>query len=419
MKRFQWCLSGVVALLSFSFSPAALAQVHVMTPQSSLPQPRNANGDVMARTNVHILIPSTGQMNFGASVQPSELPPVPGYLYETPASLGCIYNLVAFAIPGCNPNVTTQNHSGGSRAIAIVDAYDDPTAASDLDIFSAQFGLPPANFHVIYAQGREPGQDPTGGWEVEEALDTQWSHAMAPAAEIYLVEAEDNSFTHLFEAVNVASGLIAAAGGGEVSMGWGAREFSEEISFDSYFTKPGVVYLAAAGDSPGVYYPSASPNVISAGGTSISRDLYTGNFVLENSWQEVSGGPSQFEPRPRFQDGVSLVVGSARGTPDLSLDGNPSSGVWVYNTNAVLGIGWYVVGGTSVGAPSLSGIINSAGRFLPSSQAENQLIYSNRSNAFDFRDITYGTCGIYIGYFASPGYDFCSGVGTDQGLHGK
>lgn len=416
-----WLLATAVAasaVPALVFSPSARAQGHVMTPASSLPQPRGPNGSIMARTTIRIYVPPTGNISFGLGAQPSELPPFPGYFFETPASAACIYALVTVT-PGCNPNVTTTNPSGGSRALAIVDAFDDPTADSDLAAFSAQFGLPAANFTVVYANGIEPMEDPTGGWEIEEALDAQWSHALAPGAHIYLVEAADNSFTNLFNAVSVASKLVKAAGGGEVSMSWGAGEFSEEALFDSYLTTPKVVYFASAGDSPGVNYPSASPNVVSAGGTTISRNSTTGNFILENTWQSAGGGPSQFEPRPAFQNEVRAIVGNARGTPDISFDADPATGVWVFDTNPAYGTGWFVVGGTSVSAPSLAGIVNAAGAFNRSSQAENQELYVHPLNPFVLRDIVYGDCGLYISDFALPGYDFCTGLGSDIGLNGK
>lgn len=419
MKRLFLYVSAVVGLSLGLFAPVGIAQVHVMTPKSSLPQPPNANGQIMARTTLRILVPATGKMSFGTSVQPAELPPFAGYLYETPASLACVYNLVGRPIPGCNPNATIQNPPGGARAIAIVDAFDDPTAASDLAVFCAQFGLAAPKFQVIYAGGAEPAQDPTGGWEIEESLDVQWSHAMAPGATIYLVEAADNSLTNLYNAVAVANRLVSSAGGGEISMSWGSGEFTEETSVDPLFTVPGIVYVASAGDAPGVIYPSASPDVISAGGTTVSRNIKSGNFVLENTWQDAGGGLSQVEPRPSFQNGIANIVGNARGTPDISFDSNPNTGVWVYDTNAVTGVGWYIVGGTSVAAPSLTGIINASGSFRHSSQAENQLIYNDLFNGFDFRDISYGTCGIYIGTFSVPGYDLCSGVGTPLGHQGK
>jgi hypothetical protein len=104
-------------------------------------------------------------------------PPFPGYAFETPASIACLYQLVLPAT-GCNPNSFKTNPSGGSKAIGIVDAYDYPTAMADLNAFSTQFGLPTVtstNFKVIFAggtggcSGSSPGNDP--GWEGEQALE--------------------------------------------------------------------------------------------------------------------------------------------------------------------------------------------------------------------------------------------------------
>jgi kumamolisin len=418
MKRLPWCISTVTLLFLLAFSPVASAQVHVIIPESTMPHPRNANGDVVARTHLRILTPGNGQMNFGMSVQPNELPPVPGYLFETPASLACVYALVAVTA-GCNPNVTTTNAAGGARVITIVDAYDDPTAVSDLATFSSQFGLPAATFSVVFATGTRPAEDPTGGWEIEESLDIEWAHAMAPSAKIYLVEAASPAFSDLFTAVVKANSLISA--GGEMSMSWGAAEFSTEKSYDTHFTKTGVVYVVSTGDSPGVEYPAASTDVVSAGGTTVSRSTTTGDFISETSWQDGGSGPSAIEPRPAYQNpaAISSIVGTHRGTPDLSFDANPNTGVWIYDTNPIMGVGWYVVGGTSVAAPSLTGIINAAGSFKASSILENDLIYGNYTNPADYRDITYGNCGVYIGTFAAAGYDLCTGTGTVQGLHGK
>ena len=418
MKPVRWFLASIFAGILFSASPLTHAQAHVFVPQSSMSQPRNEKGDVMARTHLRILAPSAAKLHFGAqAAQPQELPPFAGYFYETPASIACIYKLVEVTVNGCNPNLTTANPTGGNNAIALVDAFDDPTAESDLAIFSSQFGLPAADFATVYAQGTEPGQDPTGGWEVEESLDIEWAHALAPAAKIFLVEAKNNSFTNLFNAVIVAANLVAANGGGEVSMSWGAGEFTTETSYDAIFTTPKVVYFASAGDAPGASYPSVSPNVVSAGGTSISRDSATGKFLVESTWQDAGGGPSFVEPRPSFQNSVKYIVGATRGTPDLSFDANPNTGVWVYDSNAVLGVGWYVVGGTSVSSPALAGIVNAAGSFLSGSAAENALLYSGKPK--DFNDVTYGNCGLYISDFADSGYDPCTGLGSVRTLKGK
>jgi kumamolisin len=272
--------------------------------------------------------------------------------------------------------------------------------------------------------GTRPPVDPTGGAELEESLDIEWAHAMAPNAKLFLVEAPSLNLLQLFEAAQVGAALVAGSGGGEVSMSFGTGEFLGETSFDPVFVSPGVVFVASSGDSPGALYPSASPNVVSAGGTTISRDPNTGTFLLENTWQDVGGGPSQVEPRPPFQNDVAFIVGNARGTPDLSFDANPNTGVWIFGTIPPLaplsfnGTGWFVVGGTSVSAPSLSGIINSAGSFRNSSEAENFMLYHHVfGNAFN--DITFGDCGLNIGNFALPGYDFCTGLGSVNTLRDK
>lgn len=422
MKRTEWCLVVAVTVSFLCFASTSAAQGkhtkgHIVVPQSSIAHA--ADVGLKARTHLLVMMPETE--HFTGTPQPKELPPFSGLFFETPASIACVYHLVQNLLPGCNPDQTVENPSGGGGAIAVIDAFDDPNAASDLAAFSAQFGLPAADFQVVFAGGTRPPVDPTGGWELEESLDIEWAHAMAPKAKIFLVEANSNTFEDLLGATILGASLVASNGGGEVSMSWGGGEFVEETLFDTIFTTPGVVYFAAAGDGPGAIWPSVSPNVVSAGGTTISRDSSSGNFLLENSWQDTGGGPSLVEPRPTFQDRVAKIVGNSRGTPDISFDANPYTGVWVYDTNPFQGqvFSWFIVGGTSVSTASLAGIVNAAGSFAPSSQAENQLIYSNLHKPFAFRDIVYGTCGINIGDFAVPGWDFCTGVGSDIGYRDK
>ena len=128
-----------------------------------------------------------------------------------------------------------------------------------------------------------------------------------------------------------------------VSISWSISEFPEERAYDSYFQTPGIVYIASSGDySAPARYPSTSPYVISAGGTSVIRDVQ-GNFMMETAWSTNPdspigqksggrGGPSLYEPRPAFQNSVMRIVGGARGTPDISFDANPQTGVCVYST---------------------------------------------------------------------------------------
>jgi kumamolisin len=327
---------------------------------------------------------------------------------ETPTSIRGVY-----ALPS---SLTT----GGSGTIAIVDAFDYPTAESDLGVFSSTFGLPACTtangcFKKVYASGSKPRSN--CGWAQEAALDIEWAHAMAPAAKIVLVEAASNSFADLFAAVDVATAQVNTGGGaGEVSMSWGGSEFSSEASNDGHFQNSNVVYFASSGDTGGVnIYPSTSPYVVSAGGTTIHRNS-SGAFTGETGWSGSGGGPSKYENKLSYQNNVTGTDATHRSAPDFSFDADPNSGVSVYDSTRCQGLsGWLVFGGTSVSSPSLSGIVSQAGG-ASSTVSELTTIYANRTNTSDFRDITSGTAG---GFSAKVGWDFVTGVGSDLGLNGK
>ncbi len=109
--------------------------------------------------------------------------------------------------------------TGAGQTVAIVDAYDDPYAKRDISIYSKQFGLPPPctkrrtngcfGFQVVHPFGlggiNTDGQD----WTLEESLDMDMVHAMAPQASIVLVEAR-NSNAGLYRALGYAAGLHPA-----------------------------------------------------------------------------------------------------------------------------------------------------------------------------------------------------------------
>ena len=407
---------GVLAMTAaFSFGVATLvsAQTQPRGGQVTIPASSTEHkGDIglRAHTNIKVFTP-TGGLPEAAAALPSG-PPFAGYLFETPASLACIYNLVPQSA-GCNPNAVTAVPTGGSTSIAIVDAYDDPGAAKDLAKFSKQFSLPPANFRVIFAIGSRPLRDP--GWEIEESLDLQWAHAMAPNAKLYLVEAASNSFDDLFTAETVAASIVASDGGGVVSNSWGGSEFAAETAYDSFFSYPGVVYFASTGDGPGVIYPSASPNVVAVGGTTLSRNA-SGTYIFESAWNSSGGGLSQYETIPSYQKGVTKVVGTQRGVPDVSAEADPNSGLWVLDSGNG---GWYIVGGTSASSPIWAGIVSAAGNNRGSTAAELTTLYRNRGDKTDFNDIKSGVCGPWNGNLTQLGYDLCTGVGSPVGYGAK
>jgi subtilase family serine protease len=217
-------------------------------------------------------------------------------------------------------------------------------------------------------------------------------------------------------------------------MSWGGEEFSTESSYDSYFNVPGVVFVASSGDSAGPIYPSVSPYVVSAGGTTTARSLTTGKLIEEIAWSDAGGGVSAYEPIPSYQSSntsVAALAGKYRATPDISSDANPNTGVWVYDSFPYDGFwfssNWWIVGGTSVAAPTITGIINAsetkAAAFAASSTAELTSIYKDLGTATtyaaDFNDITYGACNYYSSSFSGTGYDLCTGIGSPKGLAGK
>jgi subtilase family serine protease len=426
MRRSSFAVAVALFVAGATFAPAQIRQTgRVITPSSNIASLTDAGQQ--SNTNIEIL-----SVDFTGAPQ-TVGPPFSGYFYNTPASLACVYNLVpSYFSPQCNPNSSLPNVTGGSKAIGIVDAYDNPNAFADLQAFSTQFGLTPitpSSFQVVYAPkgatpfgtcngpATKPPTDPGGGgWEIEESLDVQYAHGMAPGATLYLVEAQSNSFADLYCAVSVANSLVASAGGGEISMSWGSGEFSSEVSIDKVFTTPGVVYFASTGDGPGTSYPSSSPNVVAVGGTTLSRNAVSGSFENENVWQDTGGGPSRYEKVPLYQQGIVTV----RSTPDVAADANPSTGVWVLDNFSGAGTPcpgpsacWYVVGGTSLSSPLWAGIVNASQTFAASTNAEQIELYGNRSTSFT--DITLGSCGVYGGFFAGLGWDYCSGNGSPNG----
>jgi kumamolisin len=400
----------IAGLATASLVSAQVRQGNGILPPSSVAQP----GDAGKRMHTHLIIYAPNGV-IATAPTPEGLMPTTGYPgYETPASLACVYGLVPTLVSGCPVASTMEAPTGGSGLIVIVDAYDQPNAAADLATFSTVFGLPQANFSVIYAGGSQPANGCESGWAVEEDLDIEYAHAMAPNAQIVLIEAVDNSGEALYAAVNsavsAANSYITAHGGkGEVSMSFGSDEFNGENGYDSNFAQSGVVYFASTGDDPGTEYPSVSPNIVAAGGTQVNRDS-NGNYTNQTAWSDGGGGLSQYEPRPSFQSGVTSVVGANRGAPDISFDASGGSPVVIY---AGCYSGFAAVYGTSVAAPSLAGIVNNTGAFNTSSNAENTAIYDNMTNIADFTDITSGSCGTNS---ATVGYDLCTGVGAPNGF---
>ena len=317
--------------------------------------------------------------------------------------------------------VTNQ---GAGQTIGIVDAYDDANVASDLGVFSAQFGLPACTssngcFRKVYSNGKQPAGN--ANWAVEISLDVEWAHAIAPKATILLVETPSNSLTDLVNGVTVA----VRDGASAVSMSWTVGEFSGETSMDRNFVSNGVTYVAASGDAgTGVAYPAASPDVIGVGGTSLYLSA-SGSYQSETAWNGSGGGLSVYEREPSFQAQFGMPDDSRgyRGSPDVSYNANPGTGYAVYDSVGVSGYsGWFQVGGTSAGTPQWAALIAITNSMRATERKSNlsstdTALYTLAKTGLkaDFRAVTQGTngtCGVIC--TASAGYDYVTGLGTPQ-----
>lgn len=309
---------------------------------------------------------------------------------------------------------------GQGQTIALIDAYDDPNIASDLAYYASYFHLSPCNLQKVKVGNPAQGQ----GWDLEESLDVEQACALAPQANIILVEANSATLSDLFAAVAVASS--APYNATVVSMSWGVGEFNGELQYDSYFCNivngngQPVTFTAATTGCNESAYPAASSCVIAVGGTTLalSTPLPLGNPLQLNYGNETAwsgGGISAYEPQPPWQNpACSSYSTTNRCTPDISADASPATGVPAYDTYSYGG--WVEVGGTSVSTPdwaSFFTIVNSLRTNLHEptlSQAAADLynVYYSNNYLTDFHDITSGGCG------AGPGYDLASGIGTYQ-----
>src|SRR5579859_116964 len=403
---------------SFLTAVAALAVAAAVAPAASAstqasPAAKSATG--AARTLFKIKLfgkKADGQPDAAVS-SPYGLPP---------SAIQSVYNL-----SGLSPS----SGAGAGQIIAIVDAYHDPNALSDLNTFDSEYGYATLSvctslsqsgscFEQVHPGSRTPSSN--SNWALEESLDIEWAHAEAPAAKIVLVEAASNSNTNLFNAVSYAGSIGAT----EVSMSWGGAEFSGESAYDSDMAHAGTYYTASAGDSGhGAEYPAASPKVIAVGGTTLNGCSGTScaGFSSETTWSSSGGGASAYEAIPGYQSGytgpvsgastISALTGGTRGIPDVSFDANPNTGVSIYDSTRYQGqSGWFTVGGTSVGAPNWAGIL-AAGRAAGSTALQgDSAIYSGgyKTNLRDITSGTNGSCGTDC--TAGTGYDLVTGLGS-------
>ena len=372
--------------------------------------------------------------NWAVKVEPRAVTNFDGYaaadLPETPKSIACLYFFGRAPNGDCKPTDTQlPNPTGGShKVVAVVIAYDHPDAATELINFSEAFALPAASFpNPILASGNVPARDSSAdhGWDLEASFDLEWVHAMAPDADLLLVEADDDTFSALSVAINRAGSEVQAAGGGVVSVSWSwpVGSITPDLlqKFEAILTKwDKVTFVVAAGDNGEVVYPASSPNVVAVGGTVVNRDLQ-GVFQHESAWSKSGAGLGS-PPRPSYQNNVSKIFSNMRGVADISaVADNLRGGLSFFSRTR----GWIGFSGTSASAPIVAGLIVNArsqpNRSFLGSQEQLDRIYANfgMPNSNHFSDVFTGSCGATSSRFdADKGWDFCTGVGTPKGISG-
>lgn len=313
-------------------------------------------------------------------------------------------------------NLPSAN-KGNGQTVAIVDAFDDPTAESDLAKYRAYYGLPPCTtangcFRKVDENGGTLYPTPDPDWSLEISLDLDMVSAVCPNCHILLVEAQTNLNSDLYTAVDTA----AALGANEISNSYGGGEDPSQITDDSHFYHPGVAITASSGDSGyGVEYPAASQFVTAVGGTSLMRAPNTRRGWTETAWSGAGSGCSSYDPKPSWQKDAGCAN---RSVADVSADADPNTGA------AILYAGnWLQVGGTSESSPIIAAVYALAGN--SSKVTFGSYPYSHTAGLFDVVQGNNETTDTVTGEpqpcspsylcVAGPGYDGPTGLGTPNG----
>lgn len=341
--------------------------------------------------------PPTGYASCFALRNDAATKPAAGAL---PAGLGPSSIQAAYGLTGA---------LSGGRTVAIVDAYDDPTAEADLGVYRSTYGLPACTtgngcFRKVGQNGgAAPRKD--GGWAQEISLDLDMVSATCPDCKILLVEASSASFSNLATAVSYAAsqpGVIA------ISNSYGGSDSSAIAAYENAAAK-GIAVTASTGDNGyGVEAPASFPHVVAVGGTSLTG---AGSTWSESAWSGAGSGCSTINANPGWQTGTSC---GKKANADVSAVADPSTGVAVYDSTSYQGrSGWMVFGGTSASSPIIGSVYALAGNF---GTYAGQYTWGHAGGLHDVTSGANGTCSTTIWCHAGAGWDGPTGLGTPNGL---
>jgi subtilase family serine protease len=349
------------------------------------------------------------------SAATSASPAKPGSISRNAAAAATIGNDGAYDPSYLESAYNTPSATDGSgQTVAIVDAYDDPSAAADLTSYRAFFGLSACTtangcFRKVNESGGTTYPAGNTSWGQEISLDLDMVSAICPNCHILLVEANSASIADLGTSVNEAVSL----GANVVSNSYGGPEYSTETSDNTkYYSHPGVAVTVAAGDDGyGVEFPASSNTVTAVGGTTLQQATNTGTRnATETVWTGTGSGCSSYESKPTWQTDSGC---SKRTNNDVSAIGDPNTGVWVYDSYG--GGTWSVFGGTSVATPIIGSMYALAGN-APSSHQMNSLPYADPGALNDVTSGSNGSCSVAYLCNGEVGYDAPTGLGTPNGV---
>lgn len=417
MKRLAVSLSLVVLcmLMIFVVSPQVFASsTSSATAHPSRPVCPGPAAAGTARCHADVVTNSQGVPVTGTSPLAGSYGPVQFHDgYNLPCSVGG---------SGAQAICSTPSSFGG-QTIGIVDAYDDPTIASDLNTYDTQYGLPACTtsngcFTKVNQTGGTSYPKVNSGWALEISLDVETAHEICQTCKILLVEATTNSNSNLAAAVNEAAKLGAT----EISNSYGGSESSGETSYDSSYNHSGVAVTASSGDSGyGAQYPAASPYVVAVGGTTLHLTS-SNTYSSESVWSSGGSGCSSYETANSWQTAVAdwsqTGCGTKRGIADVSADADPNTGAAVYDSTRYQGqAGWFQVGGTSLSSPLIASVFALAGGTTATNAQQVPYSKFTSSNSHDVTTGSNGSCGTIM-CNATVGYDGPTGLGTPNGTGG-
>jgi subtilase family serine protease len=297
--------------------------------------------------------------------------------------------------------------AGDHQTVAVVDAYNDPHAESDLAAYRAHYNLPPCTtangcFRKVNQTGGTTYPANNVGWAEEISLDLDMVSAACRSCHILLVEANTASFANLRTAVNYAATQGVAA----ISNSYGGADTAQSSAYDH----PGIAVTASTGDSGyGIQSPASYDSVIAVGGTSLHRASSTPRGWRETAWNRAGSGCSTRNAKPSWQTSATRCSGKA--AADVSAVADPQTGVAVYDTFGTGGT-WLVLGGTSASSPIIASVYAMGGNLSGYPAAYT---WGNTAGLNDVTAGSNGSCSPSVWCHAGAGWDGPTGLGTPNG----